>query len=144
MNTRNAIAAVIAAGATVFVTLAAVPASASSGTASTTAGRTRTIGSCGAAGDHAACALSVQANRPALLHAYLTATPNQVIKGSYSFQCAKDGAGAGAGGSFDSKGPFKFNLRPGFANPATCSLRLQGRLPGSGRLHFSVTVTEKK
>ena len=144
MSTRNAIATAIAAGTTVLVAVAAVPASASTATVSAAATRARTIGSCSASGDHAACALTVQANRPALMHAYITAAPKQVIKGQYTFQCSKAGHGAGETGTFDSKGPLKITLRPGFADPASCSISLQGHLPGSGKLQVSVTVTDKR
>ena len=87
--TRNAIAGVMAMGATALVTVAAVPASAttapvraaSARTTLTALTQTHTIGSCSSSGDHAACALNVRARRPVMMHAYLTATPNQAIEG---------------------------------------------------------------
>ena len=149
--TRNAIAGVIAMGATALVTVAAVPASAttapvraaSARTTPTAPTRTHTIGSCSSSGDHAACALNVRASRPVMMHAYLTATPNQAIEGQYTLACAHGDRGAGAGGTFDSRGPLRFKLRPGIAHPVTCSLSLQGHLPGSGKLQVSVTTTYK-
>lgn len=151
MITRNTIAGAIAVGATALVTAAAVPASASTvpvsaapaRTSATAAPRTQTLGSCSSNGDHAACALNVQANRPAIMHAYLTATPDQAIKGQYTFQCSNRNHGAGAAGVFDSRSPLSFRLRPRIANPVTCSVSLHGRLPGSGKLQVSVTATYK-
>jgi hypothetical protein len=136
-------------GAAALVTAAAVPALASTArvsaaparTAATAATRTQALGSCGSNGDHAACALNVQANRPAIMHAYLTATPDQAIKGQYTFQCANRNHGAGAAGVFDSRSPLTFRLQPKIANPVTCSLSLHGHLPGSGKLQVSVTAT---
>jgi hypothetical protein len=150
--TTNAIAGTIAVGAAALVTLAAVPASASTAavraaparTAATAATRTQTIGSCSSSGDHAACALNVHANRPAIMHARLTATPDQAIKGRFAFQCSnRNHEGAGEAGVFDSRGPIRLRLRPGIANPVTCSLSLRGHLPGSGKLRVSVTATYK-
>lgn len=151
MITRNAIAGIIAVGAIALVTATVIPASASTAPVSaasprsavTAATRTQTIGSCSASGGHAACALNVHANRPAVMHAHLTATPEQVIKGHFNFQCSRPGAGAGAVGNFDSRGPFRFKLRPGIANPVSCALSLHGHLPSSGKLQVSVTVTYK-
>ncbi len=148
---RNTIAGMIVVGATALVTVPVVHASASTApvsaaparTAVTAATRTQTIGSCGANGDHAACALNVQANRPAIMHAYITATPGQVIKGHYIFQCSNHNHGAGSVGFFDSRGPRSFKLRPGIANPVSCALSLQGQLPGGGKLQVSVTATYK-
>jgi hypothetical protein len=139
-------------GATALGTVAAVPASAttapvraaSARTTLTPPTRTHTIGSCSSSGDHAACALNVRASRPVMMHAYLTATPNQAIEGQYSFACARGNRGAGAVGTFDSRGPLRFKLRPGIAHPVTCSHSLQGHLPGSGKLQVSVTTTYKR
>jgi hypothetical protein len=141
---KNAIGAVIAVGTTALLAVTVVPASASSAVASAATTRGRTIESCDAAGEHTACALNAQASHPLLMHAYLTATPNQVIKGTYTFGCSKTGHGAGEVGNLDSKGPLKLTLRPGFASPVSCSLSLQAHLPGSGKLQVSVTVTDKK
>jgi hypothetical protein len=63
--------------------------------------RTHTIGSCSSSGDHAACALNVRASRPVMMHAYLTATPNQAMEGQYTLVCAH--GDRGAGGTFDSR-----------------------------------------
>jgi len=149
--TRNAIAGTIAVGAAAALAMAAVPASASTAPASaaqtavSAATRTQTIGSCSASGDHAACALNVQANRPVIMHAHITATPARVIKGRFSFQCSnRNHEGAGEVGVFDSRGPIRLRLRPGIANPVSCSLSLHGHLPGSGKLHVSVTATYKR
>ena len=78
-----------------------------------------------------------------MMHAYLTATPDQAIKGQYNFACARGDRGVGAVGTFDSRRPLSFKLRPGLAHPVTCSLSLQGHLPGSGKLQVSVTTTYK-
>ena len=149
--TRNAISGVIAVAATALVTAAAVPASAttapvsaaSARTTPTAPTRTHTVGSCSSSGDHAACALNVRASRPVMMHAYLTATPNQAIEGQYTLVCAHGDRGSGSGGTFDSRGPLRFQLRPGIAHPVTCSLSLQGHLHGSGKLRVSVTTTDK-
>jgi hypothetical protein len=136
--TRNAVAASVAVGATALMTVAAVPALAS------TATRTQTIGSCVASGDHAACALSVQANKPVIMHARITAAPNQTIKGQYNFACSKAGKGAGTVGTFDSRGPHNFKLTPAIAKPTSCSLSIAGHLAAhSGKLQVTVTATYK-
>jgi hypothetical protein len=149
--TTKAIAGAIAAGAAALVTVAAAPASASTAAVSAAPARTataamwtQTIGSCSSSGDHAVCALNVQASRPAIMHAHLTATPGQAIKGQYSFQCSNRNHSTGVIGLFDSRGPLSFKLRPRIANPVTCSLSLQGHLPGSGKLKVSVTATYKR
>jgi hypothetical protein len=136
--TRNAVAGTIAVGATALMTVAAVPASAS------TATRTQTIGSCVATGSRAGCALNVQANKPVIMHARVTATPNQTIKGQFSFTCSKGNHGAGSAGAFDSRGPHNLKLTPGIAKPTSCSLSIAGHLPKhSGKLQVTVTATYK-
>lgn len=140
--TTNAITGTIAAGVTALMTAAAAPASAT--TTASTATWTQTIGACSSSGDHAACALNVQASRPAIMRVLITATPGQAIKGQYSFQCSNRNHGAGTAGAFDSLGPLSFTLRPKIANPVTCSLSLQGHLPGAGKLAVSVTATNKR
>lgn len=67
------------------------------------------------------------------MHAYITATPDQAIKGQYTFQCSNRDRGAGAVGVFDSRGPLSFKLPPGIANPVSCALSLQGHLLGSAQ-----------
>jgi hypothetical protein len=142
--TRSTIAGTIAVSAAALVAVLAVPASASTG--ATAATRTTTIGSCTATGEHASCALNVQANQPLLMHAKATATPNQVIKGQFGFSCHRGSMGVGIVGAFDSRGPFKQKLVPTIANPTSCSLNIQGRLPSShgGKLQFTITATFKK
>ena len=136
MITRNAVAATVAVGATALLTVAAIPASAS------TATRTQTIGACVASGGHAGCALNVQANKPVIMHARVTAAPNQTIKGQYGFTCSKGNHGSGEAGAFDSKGPHNLKLTPGVANPKSCSLTISGHLPAhSGKLQITVTAT---
>jgi hypothetical protein len=77
------------------------------------------------------------------MHAHITATPDQVIKGSYTIQCSGHSHGAGTVGVFDSRGPLRIKLRPGIANPVSCALSLHGHLPGGGKLQVSVTATRK-
>jgi hypothetical protein len=136
--TRNAVAATVAVGATALMTVAAIPASAS------TATRTQTIGACVASGYRAGCSLNVQASKPVIMHARVTAAPNQTIKGQYSFTCSKGSRGSGEVGAFDSRGPHNLKLTPGVAKPTSCSLSISGHLPAhSGKLQVTVTATDK-
>jgi hypothetical protein len=137
LRIRNAAAGLAAVGATALVTLAVVPASAA------TATQTKTVGSCTATGTHAACALTVQANRPVIMHARLTAAPDQVVKGQFTFSCSAGNHGTGELGTFDSRHPIRLKLRPGLAHPVSCSLGLQGHLRRSGQLQVAVTATFK-
>jgi Ricin-type beta-trefoil lectin domain len=99
------------------------------------------IGSCSSQGEFAICATNGTAAKPVAITMTVTASPNQVIDGTWSMGCSKGLSAAGSSGSFAAKTPVTRTMTLPFPHPDSCDVTAgAGLANGKGTIHVSIST----
>ena len=115
-----------------FAALAAGPALAAGGHATTTA-------SCRASGAQASCTVTATIRHPGVIRAHATSRPAQHVTVTWSMTCTSGKSSQSAMGSFIAKTPVSRILPHPFRHPSSCKVTTTTKLAKTGHLHAWLT-----